>query len=59
MDDQLTPQEAATILQILRQAGPSIRINVDEPEQAVEEARLFVALLEKLKHLAGPSKKTG
>jgi hypothetical protein len=52
-DTQLTPKEAATILNLLRQARPSVLMSVDNPDQSLKEALGLQALLVKLKRLAG------
>jgi hypothetical protein len=48
----LTSEEAATILQVFKQAAPSIRVDVDDPARTVLEVEKLEALITKLKGMA-------
>jgi hypothetical protein len=51
--DKLTPDEAATVLQIISQAGPSIRLDVSNLDNSQAELDRFRLLIQKLNRIAG------
>lgn len=59
MKNELTPDEAKFLLELLRQFKGGVNFELDNPDKAIETAILYKSTVEKLKDKAGESKKSG